>query len=611
MLRVSERNFYRQVEMELGRQQNSMFVANQMISSGKAVNQPSDNSLRSILAQHSHRQLEQVKQYNDCVDHAQSWIKQSDSKMNSMVEIFGRFKELANQMSTGTYSGEQREAISKEAQNLIDQLVTLANAELNGQHIFSGSRVDHPALQLTPETENPAVPDSTNTGTGGFYGQGTYRGRLSRKITLTVDAGYAGGVPSAANPMDVNVSYVDDFGRTITRQVTLSGTGSGNAVDIGDGVQVYAQNLSYSAGDSYTLMVGRHLGNEELLSVNLSWSNRMTYNYTMDRLFGSEGYSGGKWNNVMDMLVNWKDYLAWDSQEQDYFSAVPATYNNPTTNADLQVSGDWTTLKQMGFEFNVGGPVQSQSDDADLANYRNFQVDAAYAGGVPSATNPMTLHYEYYNGAVWVAQTVTITGVGHDNQFTLTGGVEIYLANASYSASDGPFQLTPVYSEGTTPSAANPLTMTYTYRDTDGTRRYQTVTFTGTGSANSQTLDPPGDITLTLGEDSTFDDFDAWDLSLEQYNQGQTKSQELLPDIVTITNRLLQYVADDGARLNRLETRKKLLEDDSLRLFDRLKVSEDTDISDVITKLKTLETQYQATLQATASISSRSLADYL
>lgn len=611
MLRVTTNTFYRQATLDILRLQREQYGLNQQVSSGRRINQPSDDSLRSVLTQYTHRQLEQVTQYDQTVNHARSWLNQASSCMSSMTELLTRAKELSEQMATGTYSADEREMIATEANHIVEQLITLANTQVNGAYIFSGTRTDQAAATANILADNPSVAGAANAGDGLLYGQGGYTGRLSRNISLTVDGAYAGGVPAAANTMDVDLSYVDDYGRTITRTVTLSGTGTANAVDIGDGVEVYAENLSYTAGDTFTLALGRNQGNGDSISANMSWDTRMSYNYTLDDLFGVEGYTSGKFQNILDQLTDWADYLGWDNTDRSSFEGIGATYNNPASTGNVQVTGDFTDLDRAQMEFFVGQPVQSLSDDADLSNYRNFQVDAGYAGGAPTAANTMDVNYEYWNGAAWTPQTATVTGTGSGSTVTLVGGVEIFMVNASYSASDGPWQLTPVYPEDTEPSGAQPLTMTYTYQDGGGSRVYDTVTFTGTGSANAQALSTPFTASLELSSGGTFDDDDAFALSLAQYDQGQQKSSELLPTLEAATSKLLNYIADSGAKLNRLEVRERILGDDSLRLFERLEQDEDADVTTLVTDLQILQTMYQAALQSTATVTSISLADYI
>jgi hypothetical protein len=191
----------------------------------------------------------------------------------------------------------------------------------------------------------------------------SYTGLLSRNITVTVTGSYNSDPDTT--PMPVTVSYVDDFGRTISFNTTISGSGSGNAIDVGDGVQVYASDQNYRAGDSFTVEVGRHQGNEEEVNVNLSWGNRVAYNYTMDQMFGEEGNVNNDLSNLFDLLSYWEDALLKDSTEQTYFETVGATTNDAGSTAEFNISGDYSLLAARNVRIQVGGPFQFVSTGTD------------------------------------------------------------------------------------------------------------------------------------------------------------------------------------------------------------------------------------------------------
>ncbi len=623
-MRVNQEMFYRQTIYSLLRVREGQYTLNSQASSGKRINQPSDDPVGSITTQGSNRLLEELDQYNTNLGLTKDWLMQSESAMGSMNELVTQAKGIAEQLATSTITEDQRGTLAASVQNIIDQLITLGNTELNGRYIFGGTRTGQQAVTPSLSAETPATIVGAHTASGRLYGQGGYTGRLSRDITLTVDAGYAGGQPSTLNPMDVDYSYVDDYGRTISGTATLDGTGSGFGVDLGDGVQIYADAQSFAAGEVFTLSVGGQQGNGEALYANLSQANRMQFNYNLDQLWGVEGNVSGQWGNLLDQLKDWKDALDKDSQVQTYFQAVPGAANDRSGGNQVLVSGDWTELGNRDYQFYAGGPIQSASPDSDLRNYRNFTVDPLYAGGEPSAANPMDLNYEYWDGAAWVADTVTVTGTGAGSPVALAGGfgVSINLVQADYDAGQAlpletyPTQPAPpaaaIPDSVVTPSASQPVRLTYTYVE-GTTRRWASVTFTGTGddAANVLDLNPPGEATVRLKDGSTLDNGDTWDLNLDQYHQGQTRSQAVLDVLASAQTDLLRYMGDAGAKLNRLETRSNFLQNDELRLNDRLSRVESIDISQVTTDLKQYELLYQATLQATAMIYTRTLADYL
>jgi flagellin-like hook-associated protein FlgL len=808
---------YRQTSLHLTRLREGQLKMSEQYSSGMRINQPSDDSLGSIITQHAHRRQEELARYGENVKFTLSWLQQSVSIVDSMNQELSQLKAKAEQMATGTYSADQRHSTAAAAQARFQQLISLANTQLSGNHIFSGNMTDKKAASLVMRPDQVATGHPTNAGEGGLYGSGDYTGVHSRNVKMTVVSAPAAGVDiSAADPLLLNVRYVDDYGRQVENQVQIETAGAGAAVHIGDGILIAAEDKDYVVGDSFTLTAGYYEGNQELMDVNLSWDNRMRYNYTLEMLYGTQGYSNGGWSNTLDLLAGWEDALNKDGKVHDYFEAVADTHNNLTTTALPKVTGEWENIAPRQVEMHVGGPVQTYGDDEDLALYRNFSIDGGYAGGVPDENNPMNITYQWWDGAAWQNRSTVIgvnalTGTGPDNRVVLAEGLEIFVANAAYEPGDPQvgnppvsldgFQLSPVhdftitalpadppteanpmslsyeywdgsawvnqtvdvtgygednkvtlkggwelsvpatppgtYAVGDTyqfnpthkqssePSQGDPKTITYTYKGDDGVRHYQMMTVTETGEdqdfmlggmerfksltgsyeANPSTaaldtlsigsevqagsfeflveqggvervynvaVDPAADSIIDLANNinaavnptldpnlgpiasvdggklkiesaegirfgmandtsgalealgvdyasvsvhfdqgAVMDDFDSWNFSLEQYNQGQEKSQELLPLLEQSMTRLLSQSADGGSRQNRLEVRVQLLADDKLNTDERLKDHEDADPTEVVTNLKMFEIMYQASLQATASLTSRTLADYL
>jgi flagellin-like hook-associated protein FlgL len=627
MFRVPQSTFFRQSSNELLRMTYKQSILIEQQSNGKKVNRPSDDPVSSIPAQFSTRVLDEVEQYQKSVDHALSWLQQSSSKMGAMNDLIGELKASAEQLSTGTYTPEQRAALASEVSDALETLVTMCNTNVSGSYIFAGSQSSSQAASndLTPKSVADA--DESNVGNGLLYARGDYTGLLSRNITVTVTGSYNSDPDTT--PMPVTVSYVDDFGRTISFNTTISGSGSGNAIDVGDGVQVYASDQNYRAGDSFTVEVGRHQGNEEEVNVNLSWGNRVAYNYTMDQMFGEEGNVNNDLSNLFDLLSYWEDALLKDSTEQTYFETVGATTNDAGSTAEFNISGDYSLLASRNVRIQVGGPFQFVStgtDDATIASaqYEFYLQDSSFSG-VPSDSNPMVLHYRYDNAGTWVdGGTITITdGVGDspENPISLADpNVNFYLAKGHYDSSTLEVwtnENNPTSGEGFTiySGPVDPDTtsvdLTYTYKDDAGIYRWATITAPGTDQAITLDITDGVDPTLTISAGGTVDDGDFYDLSLAQYNQGQNVSQQMIPRLETAMNTLLSSIADTGGKLNRMEVRDILLDDDILRNTEMLARSEDIDIAQVITDLETMETLYKASLQSISSVTSVTLANYI
>ena len=160
MFRVTQATYYRQAMTQLMRMEYGQAVLNEQVSSGKQVNRPSDNPVLAVPGQHSNRTLDEIEQYKKCVDHALSWVRQSESKMQSMNDQLQFAMERAEQLATGTYTAEQRSALASEALNIIDTLINLANTSVNGSpHFF---RQPDLASRPCPKTCRSIQPPSPN-----------------------------------------------------------------------------------------------------------------------------------------------------------------------------------------------------------------------------------------------------------------------------------------------------------------------------------------------------------------------------------------------------------------------------------------------------------------
>lgn len=605
-MRVSQMSFYRITSQQVSRYQSELAELNEQIATGKQINRPSDNPVDTITVFSSQVQQTDLTQYITNLEHAQSWLEQADSNFGNMTDMITQIRALAEQMATGTMDASNRQIAGDTAFSYITDFIQFANSEIAGNHIFSGTDTEDSALQQELKIDEVATASATNAGNGSVYGMGSYEGFMSRTITLE----------ATATPNEFTVSYIDDFGRSRTDTVTLAGSGAGNSVEICDGVEIFIDAGSFTAGDTYTLNVGRQSGNDEDIYANLSWDNRMRYNYTPDEFYGEEGNDGSGWENLLDILANWSYYLARDGQDHEYYEAIPSVGNDASHSGNFNVSGDWDSLQELEYQFNIGGAVQSDASAADRAHFTDFSVDASYAGGTPSVDNPMVINYTYdgaFGGVPAGDYQITITGTGADNTYALCdGGVDITMVDAAYYSTDPTWQLTSAYDDTLPPSATNPMEVTYTYLDANGQRQKATTTFTSTGEDSNVVLEPSGNgITVSLSDDGEFGLFDRWELTLDQYDMGQTRSQEAIEELEQVMNNLLKYRADAGAKLNRLEVRANFFADDELRIEGRFAALEDMDVATATAEWNIQMTMYQAALQATAMVSSVSLANYL
>jgi flagellar hook-associated protein 3 FlgL len=109
------------------------------MSTGRRVNQPSDDPAAAALLVQNNDQATFTSRYLQSLNSVQGQFQTADSTLNSMVLALQRALTLGVQGANGTLSDDDRVAIAGELQGIQDQLVSLANTAFQGRFLFAGT----------------------------------------------------------------------------------------------------------------------------------------------------------------------------------------------------------------------------------------------------------------------------------------------------------------------------------------------------------------------------------------------------------------------------------------------------------------------------------------
>jgi flagellar hook-associated protein 3 FlgL len=114
------------------------------ISSGRSVNQPSDNPTAAALLVENNDQATFNSGYLQSIGTVQGQISTADSTLSSVVTALQRAISLGVEGANGTLSDSDRASIANELQGIQSQLVSLANASYEGRYVFAGTNTNTP-----------------------------------------------------------------------------------------------------------------------------------------------------------------------------------------------------------------------------------------------------------------------------------------------------------------------------------------------------------------------------------------------------------------------------------------------------------------------------------
>jgi flagellar hook-associated protein 3 FlgL len=138
-------------------------LATQQLSSGRSVNQLSDNPAAAASLVENQDQAGQDAQFLQNLGDLQSKYQVADSTLNDVVQVLTRAVSLGTEGANGTLNASDRQAIAGEVQGLLNQTVSLGNTSYQGAYLFSGTAVNTPPFTLDPATNT--VTYNGNSGT--------------------------------------------------------------------------------------------------------------------------------------------------------------------------------------------------------------------------------------------------------------------------------------------------------------------------------------------------------------------------------------------------------------------------------------------------------------
>lgn len=123
----------------LQQSQTTLNTALQQVSTGKSVNEPSDNPESSASMVQNTIDLANVDQYTQNASGVLSMVQTADSALSNVVTSLTQAVSLGTSGANGTNSTSDLHAIATQVQGLLNSVVTQANSSYEGQYLFGGT----------------------------------------------------------------------------------------------------------------------------------------------------------------------------------------------------------------------------------------------------------------------------------------------------------------------------------------------------------------------------------------------------------------------------------------------------------------------------------------
>jgi len=203
--------------------QDQLATTEQELSTGRSINQPSDNPYGASLAISLNQDLSSLTNYSGAVTDGTAWTSAASTSLTNIQSMLQRAQELVVESANGTMSPSDLSASAAEINQLIDSIKQEANTQYNGQYIFSGTATGTaPYSSATGDVYQgnggaitrqigPNAPLQVNVDISQLLGsgQGSADGKLLntlRTIASDMTSGSSAGIADLSNNQLTNLS---------------------------------------------------------------------------------------------------------------------------------------------------------------------------------------------------------------------------------------------------------------------------------------------------------------------------------------------------------------------------------------------------------------------
>ena len=137
-MRVTNKMMTDTVAANLFKQANRLLNAQEVVSSEKIINRPSDDPIGMGKILDYRKAISSMNQYQRNVTQGKMWVEHTEVILDEVNDLLRQAKEIAIAQSEGTSERDDRGTAAQQVKNIYDQVMQLANTKLGDRYMFAG-----------------------------------------------------------------------------------------------------------------------------------------------------------------------------------------------------------------------------------------------------------------------------------------------------------------------------------------------------------------------------------------------------------------------------------------------------------------------------------------
>ncbi len=240
-MRITQSILYDTFVNDIMRMQRSIYEDSKKLSSGKEVNAPSDDPVKTNAILTSDTLLANLNQYQRNIDSTLTYLATADQTFSSTKDVLSRLQEITASMASGFVDAGARSNAAIEVQTLLDQLISFGNTQVDGKYMFSGYKTDTVAFDSVGtyggDTNRHGVRiDANSTVTVGINGGTVFTGvgggidiyQAVTDLVTALNADDGAGVLAAIGTLETSFDQISDAMSDVGAKLSRINAASGN-----------------------------------------------------------------------------------------------------------------------------------------------------------------------------------------------------------------------------------------------------------------------------------------------------------------------------------------------------------------------------------------------
>lgn len=149
-MRTTPSSIYRSIQYNIEQGRSSLDKLYLQAATGKKVEVASDDPAAVRAIEMSRSQITMSDRYTENIETVQDNMDSCDSYLGTAEDVMQRMKEIATASLNGSMSDADLATYADEVETLKEQMLDIANAQVNGKYLFAGFRDDQPPFSGDP-----------------------------------------------------------------------------------------------------------------------------------------------------------------------------------------------------------------------------------------------------------------------------------------------------------------------------------------------------------------------------------------------------------------------------------------------------------------------------